>query len=383
MEERRFDDLTRALGAARSRRQVVKGLLGGLIAAVIGQASSPTLVGATGEPCSSAAVTQCYTAAKQKRDETVAGLCSPQFLERSRGNIGKSIDAICTLQVNRWYFGELARCDQAQCQQGGTCINDRCCEGEHCCDPGVQCGGTSAFDPPTFCCPAGSSCCNDQCCEAGNTCCQHTDVGLPFGLRKPSFSYTCTDLAEDPKNCGACENVCKGDQICQGGTCSCPSGTNACEGPFNVACCAPNEYCQSSAFGGVECVPRCSPCEVYDPSNTAQPCQPLECDACQECDPESGQCKPSEDGTACGSNLTCCGGQCVSEVCSGAQSFNLATCQCECPQASCPGGGLPDPTTCQCGCSPTPPDYCVGSNKIWHPETCFCEIDCGPYGCGG
>jgi hypothetical protein len=134
-------------------------------------------------------------------------------------------------------------------------------------------------------------------------------------------------------------------------------------------------------LGHVECVPKCSPCEVYDPTNSDQPCQPLECDACQECDPTSGQCAPLDDGTSCGSGLSCCGGNCVSETCTGAQTFNVDTCQCECPQVSCPGGGLPDPTTCECGCSSTPPDSCQPPN-IWHPETCFCEIDCnGP--CGG
>ena len=379
MEERRFDDLTRSLGWGASRRTVLKGLAVGLLGGLLGRGTAE--VDAAGSTCSTARLQQCYASAKRKRDAAAAGLCGAQQGERSRGNVGKAVDAICTLEVDRVYFKALATCDRAQCSHGGTCVNDHCCDGEHCCDPGIQCGGTSAFEPPTFCCPAGNSCCNDQCCGADNTCCQHTDVGLPFGLRKPSFSYTYSDLTDDPKNCGACDNVCRGEQVCQGGACTCPSGTSTCEGPFNLLCCQPNEYCQASAFGGVQCVPKCAPCEEYDPTDTVQPCKPLECDICQECDPQSSQCMPLENGTSCGSDLFCCSGQCMSETCQGAQTFNENTCQCECPQVSCPGGGLPDPTTCQYGCSSTPPDDCQPPN-IWHPEACHCEIDCGGP-CGG
>ena len=50
MEERRFDDLTRVLGAARSRRQVLKGLLvtalGGVLASAGIRASRPAMAAA-------------------------------------------------------------------------------------------------------------------------------------------------------------------------------------------------------------------------------------------------------------------------------------------------------------------------------------------------
>jgi hypothetical protein len=371
VEERRFDELTRALGRGTSRRRVVKGLLAGVVAAVVGKTSVPAPAVAAGGTCSSQTYTKCLSDSKLQYDSLTAH-CGTTDGPQWAGNA-------CAIVATLWYARAIDQCQRAQCPKGMSCVDDHCCRGENCCQSDqIHCPGPGTGLSGGTCCPAGTTCCEGGCCPPENTCC----LNYTLTFINPSAAEVCTDLQTDPNNCGACRHKCAG-LPCIDGTCQCPAGDSICKGPLNQTCCAPNEYCQGSAFGGVECVPRCSPCETYDPTNSVQPCQPLECDACQTCDPTSGQCTPSDNGTACGSDLFCCGGQCVSETCSGAQTFNDTTCQCECPQVSCPGGGLPDPTTCQCGCSSTPPDSCVGPNKIWHPETCFCEIDCGPYGCGG
>lgn len=369
MEERRFDDLTRVFGRGASRRTVLKGLAAGLLGGLLGRGTA--VVNAAGSTCSTQTYQSCISVAKLQYDSMTAHC----------GTVDGPAwgSSACAMAATIWYSRAIDRCQRAQCPAGMSCVDDHCCRGDSCCHSDqIHCPGPGQHGEGGTCCPAGSACCEGGCCTPDKTCC----LNYTLTFINPSAAQVCTDLHTDPNNCGTCRNKCDG-LPCIDGTCQCPTGNTICKGPLNQTCCQPNEYCQGNAFGGVQCVPKCSACEVYDPTNTAQPCQPLECDACQECDPQSGQCMPSENGASCGSDLFCCGGQCVSETCPGAQTFNETTCQCECPQVSCPGGGLPDPTTCQCGCSSTPPDYCTGPNKIWHPETCFCEIDCGPYGCGG
>jgi hypothetical protein len=252
----------------------------------------------------------------------------------------------------------ISQCQAAQCPAGMSCVDGHCCSGPNCCTSDqVFCGGNGPADGT--CCPAGSVCCEHGCCTPDKTCC----LNYHLGITKQSTTEVCTDLQTDANNCGTCRHKCDSGLPCVDGVCQpCPSGQSLCKGPIDQVCCQANEQCQISSGGFAECVPTCDACETYDPS--------------------SQQCVPSDDGTACGSGLVCCGGSCISSSCPGAQQLNYDTCQCECPDVTCPGGGSPDPTTCQCGCSPTPPDTCQPPN-IWHPETCFCEIDCGPYGCGG
>jgi hypothetical protein len=334
MEERRFDDLTRALGHGASRRTVLKGLAVGLLGGLLGR--STATVDAAGGICSTQEYQACESTAKAQY-HNLAGHCGT-----INGPPGGK--AACKIAASVWYARALNQCLAGQCPRNMACVNDHCCRGQSCCQSEqLYCPGQGLNGSGGTCCPAGSVCCEGGCCTPDKTCC--LDYNLTFF--NPSAAEVCTDLQTDPKNCGSCRHQCDG-LPCIDGTCQCPAGNTICHGPRNQTCCQPNEYCQSNAFGSVECVPRCSPCETYDPTNTAQPCQPLECDACQECDPQSGQCIPSEIGTSCGSDLSCCGGQCVSETCQGAQTFNTGSCRCECPPVSCPNGGQPNPTTCEC-----------------------------------
>src|SRR6185312_16910665 len=105
MEERRFDDLTRVLGAARSRRQVVKGILAGLVAAVVGQAGAPSLAVAAGGTCSTQTYTTCMSDAKLQYDSLTAHCGTTD---------GPAWGAhACSAVATIWYSRAIDRCQSA------------------------------------------------------------------------------------------------------------------------------------------------------------------------------------------------------------------------------------------------------------------------------
>ncbi len=71
-----------------------------------------------------------------------------------------------------------------------------------------------------------------------------------------------TDLGSDPKNCGACGNVCGDGQRCVFGSCQCPAGTvncgrgctNVLADPENCGACGSACPGPSNAGGGAACV---------------------------------------------------------------------------------------------------------------------------------
>ncbi len=345
MQDWRFDDLTRTLGKATSRRGVLKGLLGGIVAVVIaGRQTTTREVAAAGRSCSTTQLQQCYADAKARHNELLAG-CSAQPNEPSGSDnqfaqkFGDSLDFLCKTEMDRRYFNALAACDRAQCPDGGMCANGHCCRGENCCNPGVQCPendgfGPSPWGPPPFCCAEGNSCCHDQCCTPSQTCCTQTQrgfLGFVFSGGSQTYSHQCSDLQSDAKNCGACGNDC-GDQPCTDGQCGCgecaqwDEGSKQCVPRSDVERCAGNGYCCQGT-----CVPPCENGEAPDPKT----CQ---CNICE------GQI----DGAACGDNLECCNQQCVSNQCPSPKVFDDQSCTCQCPPTTCPNGELLDPDTCQC-----------------------------------
>jgi hypothetical protein len=113
-------------------------------------------------------------------------------------------------------------CVNPCCPDGRACCGGQCCpEGYRCCDG--------------HCCPNVADCCNGQCCPAGApTCC----------------GVTCVDTGSNVQHCGACNNQCRGGQICfnnvctpystecRNGQCVCPNGTYLCLGNW----CCPNNF---------------------------------------------------------------------------------------------------------------------------------------------
>ena len=131
-----------------------------------------------------------------------------------------------------------------------------------------------------------------QTCAVGNTACNRT----------------CTLLASDPANCGACGNACASG-LCAGGQC-CSTGQSSCNGtctslvsdPANCGACG--NVCASGLCAGGQC---CSTGQSScNGTCTLLASDPANCGAC---------------GNACASGL-CAGGQC----CSTEQSSCNGTC---------------------------------------------------------
>nr|MBA2752910.1 hypothetical protein [Chloroflexia bacterium] len=149
MDDQRFDELTRALAGARSRRQVIKNLAGGLAGAFAGAlglgANATAQTGPGGSDC---------------------------------GNNGQS----CTAQ---------------QCCGGFTCLVDGTSGTEKfCCPDGNVCG--------QCCLPAGGVCLGGREC----TCPELIPDRCPPTADNPFGE--CVDLQNDLLNCGSCGNACKG-----------------------------------------------------------------------------------------------------------------------------------------------------------------------------
>ncbi len=356
MQDWRFDDLTRTLGKATSRRAVLRGLAAGLVAGlattVRPNREAPSAEAAP-RACSSAVLQQCLTDAATKRDLALSS-CQNR-LGDNEGNSSGIGTNLCQLSVLNIYNFEVNACYHQQCPAGGVCVNDHCCQGSDCCEPGVLCGSSSVFGlSPQYCCAEGSSCCHGDCCAPDKTCCTQAQRGfLGFILHggQQTYAHECADLQSDDKNCGACGNTCPDGQICQDGACVCPNDGVPCGDATNSFCCDPSEQCVVNPITlHASCAPACGPCEIYAPNDPSGPCIPKQCGQCQQCDPSSNQCVSSSDGTTCGSGLVCCQGGCVSDSCQDSQTFNYDTCQCECAPVSCPDGQHQDPNTCECVC---------------------------------
>jgi hypothetical protein len=84
-------------------------------------------------------------------------------------------------------------------------------------------------------------------CESGTAAC--------FSTAPTNCSGTCTNTNTDNNNCGTCGTVCTAPETCNGGTCSCASGTSLCAG----ACVALNTTtncgtCGNACTAGDSCI---------------------------------------------------------------------------------------------------------------------------------
>ncbi|MGA7669313.1 MAG: hypothetical protein WBW04_02760 [Nitrolancea sp.] len=382
MQDWRFDDLTRTLGRATSRRGVFKGLLGGLGAAIIGRSLPSQEVAAAS--CSTSEYQACLANASDQYSALKSN-CSTT----DGPPIGGSI---CLLFATLWYSRAIERCRRqfSNCPPGDMCVNNRCCRPGNCCEDGeVSCpapGGAGGV-----CCPAGSTCCAGGCCPAENVCCLEFNLSGFSGFFNPSASQVCADLQTNSKHCGSCQNHC-GDQPCTNGKCGC--GDCAHWDPNNRQC-VPLANGTQCPNGGTCCNSTCIPvCPGGQPPDLTT-CQ---CNVCQ------GQI----DTAACDVNdLTkaCCQEQCVSTQCPNNQTYSFDTCSYQCNEP-CPDGQLQDPQTCECQdlcanvtcpecqtCDPTSED-CVpvddqtpcGTDQVCCSGTCqdSCTGNCpdGQYACG-
>ena len=289
MQDWHFDDLTRTLGKATSRRQVFKGLLSGLGLALVGRA-------ATAAPTSAAPGGGCD--AKHCEVQAVKDLmtcnssCSSTVCKPTVG--GPGLPNPC--------FGCYATCYGNFRIALHECRTTGCSGAESCC--GQTC--TDLRSDARNCGACGHACQQGESCSGGE--CQCADD-------RTNCNGTCVDTQSDKNNCGSCGNVCSTCQDCVTGQC------------VNIECADGQTCCNNN------CVPLCLNGDQPDPTT----CQ---CNIC----------KGQIDGAACDANdntKLCCEQQCVSNTCPQGKTFSLDTCSCQC-STSCPPDQLQDPDTCQC-----------------------------------
>ena len=249
MDHSRFDELTRHLGGAPSRRAVVRLLsrlaLGGMVgAAGIGAARAAGKLG--GAECR--AGTDCQS-----------GICLPEVrcscsrkikCKQPRNGCKK---ATCILEQRRCRTTNLAQgspCADAD-KDDNACTRDICDGNGNCIHPNkndltVCPAGVCQSGTCTACTRAGDLCDGPgQCCphRGGQAGCQNGD-----GVCGLSIFKTCCSGVDGPCS-SSCD--CCGRAPCQNGTCACPDGTfRDCDGFGSCACCPsirPN-FC-----GGVCC----------------------------------------------------------------------------------------------------------------------------------
>jgi hypothetical protein len=110
------------------------------------------------------------------------------------------------------------------------------------------------------CGSCGNACAQGQVCQAAK-CTTPPDGAPPPGCNPPMTSCTlvtggmvCTDLNIDRANCGACNNPCPQDQVCQTGKCMLPPPPPTCQAPQTL-CMPPTGggYCADLAKDNLNC----------------------------------------------------------------------------------------------------------------------------------
>ena len=313
MDDQRFDELTKALGAAATRRQAIKrvgGVLAGAFAGAIGLGRADT---------------------------------------QAQGGPGGS------------------KCSN----QGQSCRAQKCCQGLECIGD-LSAGGTNKF-----CCPSGTRPCNgvclnltgdvNNCGSCGNVCPGSTDPCKVAAC----VNGSCTTVAGN--NGAPCEDgdLCTVGDTCQSGVCK-PGSVKVCgasNDPCAILVCDPTtgECVPQAANAGAVCREAQGECDLpafCTGTSTGCPDNPLKeagtvcreaagpCDVPEFCTGDSNQCPENEflpAGTVCLEAQGPCAGP---SLCSG-------------DGAQCPENPLlPDTTVCREAAGPCDvPEFCTGDSN--------------------
>ena len=223
MDNKRFDELTRAIGAGTSRRRVLKGLaasVGGGLAALVNR-RVPGILAAQADPCTSdddcAEGEVCNTGQGQctlsctTNDECAEGfVCEPSFGGCLPGECAS--DADCDVENGFVCGSQMLR--QCGCVSGyRPCNEDLCCPpdsscpadgGTTCivaCTDDADCGDGEVCDEGS--CVSEAECTSDDDCAEGDVC---TD-----GACMTTTTPECTE-----------DTNCPGAEVCAEGTCTEP-----------------------------------------------------------------------------------------------------------------------------------------------------------------
>jgi hypothetical protein len=362
MQSWRFDDLTRSLGKGASRRQVLKGLIGGALGLAAASQSTERPVAAAGcqNPDAGGSITECRKAAANAYT-----VCRAE---------GRSF-FYCLITADVAY--DLCRAPQI------------CPPGQMCCQPNglnecidVQADRNNCGYCSHVCDDPSMTCQNGACtCPAGQEQCTAYTRTMFAGVQTSTTCCPPNTHCEDDHSVRAhcakdCDPPCNECQYCLGGTCH-PIlySDNAPCGDGNVCC---NGQCidtQTDSKHCGNCRHACSRSQECCQGRCVDPCpsgQPRDPETCQ-CGCASGT--PCGDG-CCDDDQTCCKGQCV-DACPTGQHRDAETCQC---------------TSCESGepCGP----YCCAEDKVCCPDKlsgmacrdpdgdCGCGVSCGELCCG-
>ncbi len=296
MDGDRFDALTRALGAGRSRRTILRGIGAAALGAVGFARAGAVRAGIVVCPeCQKldSATNQCVADANQDGTSCNDGnACTEHDVCQSGSCVGQPISCddgnACTVDSCDFFVGCVHT--PVVCDDSNACTIDSC-------DPTAGCIYTAIN------CDDGNPCTIDSCDPSGG--CSHTAVG---------DGAPCNDGAGVCVN-GACVDRCAGvvcaplDQCHQTGTCD--PATGVCSNPVKpngAACddgnaCTTGDTCQAGS-----CVPGTP---VICPAPDA-------CHAAGACNPTTGVCSaPTRTaatcatgrikGASCDCDGTCCG----------------------------------------------------------------------------
>ena len=327
MDVRRFDSLVIALAAGKSRRSVLKGLLGLGGAAVIGSEVAGSDANAARRPAPSPTPIKCPGQQAPVNGQCICPAIAPN----------KCGPDCCTGKVTDSFppaVNHTECCDNACCE--GTCYGEELCcptnptgsggkgaplaefcdESDSCCmAPSVCCGADGCCDTvclsagggPLFCCPSEQYCPGatregDLCCFGEEVCCNAGEEDNR--CRDVSNETLCCDASDCTVPPPGTENNCPHVLECQAsGTCLWTAG------------CSPGKTCcENVCVDGPKCCDDLGPLECCDASDCTVP--PVghenDCPRVLECQSD-GQCLWT---AGCPFGQTCCSNVCtVGPVC--------------------------------------------------------------------
>jgi hypothetical protein len=385
VDDKRFDQIARALGGVTGRRQAVKSIVGGAVA---------TGLGAIGVAAADAKGNGKGKKGKKgkKQGAQGGGSCRGEGHPCTGGQICCP-GLICGKAPNP---GADVRC----CHQGEDCQPVSGCQNDDQCDKDeVCCSGTCVSG---VCCTSGDCNSSDKASKKG----KHGKAGAAGeggGGDEACCGHQCVDTGNDPDNCGRCGNQCDKDETCVNGHCTSPT----CQGE-NQYCNNTSKQCCANLTCGDDHKCHAAGCSSQNPCDAGQVCCDGTCYAgeccgdkdcndpgiCQDtpgtCNTDTHTCSydNADNGTPCGQGTSkarkakgkahaasqpsgdvCCDGACV-ECCTSEDCGEGETCndQHQCVP-TCGGDG----------------DACDGSNPccgglVCNKDTLKCQpsVTCNP-----
>jgi len=285
MDDSRFDDLARLLGAGMTRRGGLRAALGGLLGAgaALGLGAAGRDADARPSRKGRADDTDAYG---RRRRKTCKPACTAGF---DCVKQGKKRRCVCSTGVT---------CGEACCPTGQVCRNDACVVPEACIAPGQPCKGV------------GVRCCDGRTCASGQG--GEADVACHVPKTGP---------------CAATDDCVYGT-TCVNGRCSANGPAPAplggvCEAGTAQACATPGAVCTPYDGAGAPAGPHCSlplgavctgdpectcyHCGVPNVAGSGSRVGALAC-----CRPEGGVCQSDSD---CCAGLACPNGTCATASC--------------------------------------------------------------------